>query len=125
MLSVLAHDEHSVRARRLMRRPGEHLLSSLSHAESVSVLARAQPLLSPALLDRTHTALARRWRATPVVPERDVVAELASRHRLRGADLWHLAAAAALRDTLRSLHVVTYDGALAEAARAEGFTVDE
>lgn len=54
------------------------------------------------------------------LPARDRVERLARRHALRGADLWHLALALDVSSREPSLALVTFDAAIAAAARAEG-----
>ena len=63
------------------------------------------------------------WVDFQLEPDRGVVAELAARHRLRGADLWHLATAATLAPELPGLTILTFDERLANAANAEGLAV--
>ncbi|MHB8762796.1 MAG: hypothetical protein ACYDA8_00410 [Deferrisomatales bacterium] len=55
-----------------------------------------------------------------MLPEAPACASLSRRHRLRGADLWHLAAAVTLRERLPDLCLITFDAALREAAETEG-----
>jgi hypothetical protein len=49
---------------------------------------------------------------------------LSSRYPLRGADLWHLAAAKSLQEELPELRLLTFDQRLMEAAQGEGIVQD-
>jgi predicted nucleic acid-binding protein len=102
---------------------GINLLSSLAWAEVQSVIARLerQRSITPTLANAARNELqTRRWHWTHVVPVRIVVVELASRWQLRGADLWHLAAAKTLRADRPELTLFTLDRRLGVAARGEG-----
>jgi len=102
---------------------GINLLSSLAWAEVHSVIARLQRQrsITAALANDARKELqTRRWRWTNVVPVRTVVLELASRWQLRGADLWHLAAAKTLRADRPELRLFTFDDRLRAAAEGEG-----
>lgn len=126
VVSVLARDSHSNRAMRIAGRGGAHLLTSLAHAEAVAVLGRGTTSRSTAETQRhVRAVLSEHWVQTAVVPETETVLPLAFMHKLHGADLWHLGAAVALRVELPLLRFVTYDAVLAEAAAAEGFTVEQ
>ncbi|HMB52452.1 MAG TPA: PIN domain-containing protein, partial [Thermoanaerobaculia bacterium] len=60
------------------------------------------------------------WSALHLEPDRALAADLAARHPLRGADLWHLTTASTLVRELPDVSLVTFDTSLAEAARNEG-----
>jgi predicted nucleic acid-binding protein len=124
LLSLLVEDRHSASARRAAgKRAASHLVSSLALAEVHAVLARLERerILGP----ESHRELRSRlrggpWRATAVHPAAERLGDLASRHPLRGADLWHLGAALALADALPGLRMLSFDRRLAAAADAEG-----
>lgn len=123
VLSALFEDAHSAEALARSREPGVQLLSSLSWAEVHAVVARLrrERVLADLLIDAALDHLARGpWRRARVTPEWGVVGELAGRHALRGADLWHLAAAVTLRDALPEIRVLSFDERLGAAAREEG-----
>ena len=124
VLSVLVRDGHTVTARRWIRRRGQHLLSSLACAEVLAVLGRLgrEGMFPRESIEKAADALQRGpWRWLAAVPDAACCARLAARHPLRGADLWHLALAASLRDELTELRLLTFDSALARAAEVEGF----
>lgn len=120
---VLFDDPRSAVPRRLVRGSGRNLLSSLAYVEATAVIVR-KPIPRDAMAD-AYRSLRSLWRSTSAAPRREAVAELAERYPLRGADLWHLATAIALREEAPTLRMVTYDNALAAAASAEGFLVDQ
>ena len=124
ILSTLVRDVHTATARRWIRRRGQHLLSSLSCAEVLAVLGRLgrEGMLPREDIEKAADALRRGpWRWLAAVPDAASCARLAARQPLRGADLWHLALAASLRDELPELRILTFDSALARAAEVEGF----
>jgi len=122
VISALLDDEHGAEARRRLRLAGTHLLSSLTHAESASVLRRLVRSgdLSARQSEQAVGALdSARWTVTEAAPERRLVRQISSRHRLFGADLWHLALAMTMSRELPGLELVTFDRELREAATAE------
>ena len=123
LLSLLVEDRHSATARRRFATPGPHLVSSLAFTEVCAVVARLERghhLSAGDWRQAIGSLSARPWSALHLEPDRHRIADLAARHRLRGADLWHLAAAATLAAELPGLSLVTFDTDLAEAAHAEG-----
>jgi transposase len=58
--------------------------------------------------------------AHDVSPSWDTIAMLARKWPLRGADLWHLAAAKDLRAELPELKMLSFDAPLATAAAGDG-----
>jgi predicted nucleic acid-binding protein len=126
VLSSLFADAHSEQAIGWSRRDAVHLLSSLAHAETVAVIARLEreQHLPKALSESARDALARGpWRRLMVLPEWDLVDEMATKWPLRGADLWHLATALTLQRELPSLGLLTFDTRLAAAASGTGLDV--
>lgn len=127
LVSAVIEDEHSKVVRRAagMRR-AQHFVSSSALAEVQAVVGRlVRERYLSADLGREVQARLRTGprRATFVQPDRLRLEELALRHPLRGADLWHLGAALALHDLLPGLALLGFDDRLCAAARAEGLVV--
>jgi predicted nucleic acid-binding protein len=123
LISVLFHDAHSVAAARIARKAGFHFLSTLAWAEAHAVIGRLahDRISTGALLDTARDLLnVGPWRRVNVAPSWDVVGVLATKWPLRGADLWHLAAAKSLQTELPELAMLSFDSKLAAAAKGEG-----
>ncbi len=123
VLSTLVADAHSRVATALLRRSAPKLLSTLALAEALAVLRRLELAGEIRPDDRRRAAaslLASPWLRYEGQPRRQLLADLATRTALRGADLWHLAAALTAREALPELRLFTFDRALAAAAEAEG-----
>ena len=123
VLSTLLKDDHSGKAHRWAIRPGYHFLSTLAHAEVLAVLRRMsrERLLVEVLVKAAEESLETGpWRSWQGVPRREDLRQLSSRYPLRGADLWHLAAAKSLQEELPELRLLTFDQRLMEAAQGEG-----
>ena len=123
VLSMLFADDHSVSAGRTVRKPGLHFLSTLAWAETQAAIARLQRerAATAALLDAARDTLQMGpWRRLHIAPKWDLVEMLATDWPLRGADLWHLAAAKTLREELPELTLLSFDSRLAAAAKGEG-----
>ena len=117
-------DVHSADARAQILQPGHNLVSTLAHAEVLAVLGRMERVLGGEAepLTRARTAyLAGPWRWVAMSPGAGLLERFARMHSLRGADLWHLATAATLRETLPEIGLLTYDTALRTAATEQGF----
>ncbi len=126
ILSLLVEDGHSTTARRLFAGAGPHLVSSLAFTEVCAVVTRLQWGRHISARERRQaigSLRARPWSALRLEPDRRKVVDLAARHPLRGADLWHLAAAATLASELPGLALLTFDSRLAEAAHGEGLAL--
>jgi len=124
IVSALFQDRHSDTAIAAARAPGTHLVSSLGWAEVHAVIARIErdQALSPVLIAAARETIERGpWVGVSVDPNRLMMATLARAWSLRGADLWHLAAAKVLQADLPELRLLSFDARLAEAARGEGF----
>ena len=122
VLSALLQDIHSNEARAWLSRDVVHLVSSLAGAEFHASLARLhrEGHLTP--LQSTATAQAYEqgpWRRVSLSPDPNLFEPLASKFRLRGADLWHLAMAMTLRSELPELMLLTFDVVLRTAAIEE------
>jgi predicted nucleic acid-binding protein len=123
ILAALFRDEHSDAATACARAAGTHLISSLAWAEANAVLARMERerVLATVLVSAGREALeSGPWRRVNVSPRWEVVRALAPAWPLRGADLWHLAAAKDLQADLPELRLLSFDTRLAAAADGEG-----
>ncbi|MBW1786765.1 MAG: type II toxin-antitoxin system VapC family toxin [Deltaproteobacteria bacterium] len=122
VLSVLIEDNHSVIAHEWARKSGFHLLSTLAYAETCAVISRLERdrMLTDILVKAVFEVLEKGpWLRLNAMPEWDHVQPLASLWPLRGADLWHLAAAKTLQKRIPELHLLTFDKRLKEAATGE------
>jgi predicted nucleic acid-binding protein len=127
VLSALLKDNHSQEAHRWAIRPGYHFLSTLAYAEVSAVLRRIsrERLLAEVLVKAAEESLeSGPWRTWLGVPRQDDLRLLSARYALRGADLWHLAAAKSLREELPELKLLTFDQRLMTAAQGEGMVQD-
>lgn len=127
VLSLLLPDSNSSIAVERAERNVSHLISSLGAAEVYAVLSRLERgrAISPddgraarALFDSGM------WRYAVDAPSRSLLRDLARKWPLKGADLWHLAAAMTLRLERPHLQLLTFDAALADAARGENIVVN-
>jgi len=87
------------------------------------VIARIERehVLASVLVQAARDTLGRGpWRRVNASPEWTEVRRLSAKWPLRGADLWHLAAAKSLQGELPELVILTYDVRLAVAAKGEG-----
>jgi len=123
VLSALFQDEHSEAAVRCARNPGVHLLSSLGWAESHAIIARIERerVVAGVLIEAARENLETGpWRRVNVIPDWTQTQALSKVWPLRGADLWHLAAAKNLRTDLPELQLLAFDARLVAAAEGEG-----
>jgi predicted nucleic acid-binding protein len=123
ILSVLFKDEHSEKARKLADQDGVHLISSLGYAEACAVLARIgrEGLLTDILVKAAFEVLETGpWRRILLQPAWEDLRDLCGKWPLRGADLWHLAAAKRIQQELPELCLFTFDESLKRAANGEG-----
>jgi predicted nucleic acid-binding protein len=107
-----------------------HLISTLTHAEVAAVLSRMVQRqfitrqVANAALDLLDDGP---WLPTAVLPRRDLVRTVSRRHQIRGADLWHVAAALTLQAELGpefgEVLMTSFDTELIAAASAEGIAV--
>lgn len=124
VLSAIVKDRFTGEALREIRNGSTiHLASSLALAEAHAVIAR---MVREGIIGRDAGRRARQamadgpWRMTWCHPDTGLLARLASRHPLRGADLWHLATALRLAGWLPGLVLLAFDDRLRSAALAEG-----
>ena len=123
VLSALFRDEHSKAASKRASGSEVQLLSSLAWAEVHAVIARIEQerALAKILIAAAREALEEGpWRRLNTVPDWKLVQSLSIKWPLRGADLWHLAAAKSLQSELPELSFLSFDTRLAAAARGEG-----
>jgi predicted nucleic acid-binding protein len=124
LVSMLVEDRHSAAARRVAGdAASSHFVSSLALAEAHAVIGRLvrEGILAPERLRDVRARLSGGpWRETRVHPDAGRLGDLALRHPLRGADLWHLAAALALAELLPGVELLSFDEPLGAAAAAEG-----
>lgn len=123
VLSALFKDKHSETAIDWSRREGVHLLSSLASAEVYAVISRIkrEGLLTDVLIKAAYESLEEGpWRRLNLLPDGNRIKTLSQKWPLRGADLWHLAAAETLRERIPELFLLTFDHRLMAAAMGEG-----
>ncbi|MDQ3662598.1 MAG: type II toxin-antitoxin system VapC family toxin [Actinomycetota bacterium] len=126
VLSALFSDEHSPRAVEWARLEGVHLMSSLCLAEVNAVIERIrrERKLGDVLVEAAREALhSGPWRRLELGPRRGCLESLPRRWPLRGADLWHLATAHALREELGEIYFLAFDTRLVAASQGEGLGV--
>jgi predicted nucleic acid-binding protein len=122
VISALFRDANTKRAKTAAEREVLHLLTTLAYAEATAVISRMrrESLLTEVLFQSAHEVLDRGpWRRISVSPGWAIIRDLANKHSLRGADLWHLAAAVSLRDEFPELSLLTFDQQLMMAAENE------
>lgn len=122
ILSVLFKDSNSVNASRWARKDGVHLISSLAYSEVHAVARRIQRegYLPDEKIDNAVEVIdAGPWRHLNIQPGWGTIKSLAIKWPLRGADLWHLAAAKTLQESIPELVLLTFDARLQIAADGE------
>ena len=128
--AILAHlfgDTQSTHAAAYLRVKGRHFISSLAWAECAAAIARSQrsAVLTTANAELALGAiLAAPWSALRAEPAPATLRVLARRYPLRGADLWHLALALDLGESLPGVRLLTFDSVLGAAAGAEGLAAE-
>ena len=123
ILSTLIKDAHSEEAQEWANKEGDHLLSSLAYAEVLAVLSRMkrEGMMADLLVEAALQSLeSGPWRRLNSGPEWSLMATLSKKWPLRGADLWHLAAAKSVYEQLPELKLLTFDTRLKAAAHGEG-----
>lgn len=126
VLSVLMADAHSPKASAAARSSALHLLSTLACAEALAVVARLEREGTlPALLanDARDLVVNGPWRRLSLQPDWKSLEAMSTGWPLRGADLWHLAAADTLRRELPELRMITFDVRLSIASQGIGLRV--
>jgi predicted nucleic acid-binding protein len=123
ILSALVEDDHTDQALKWLRKPGAHVVSTLSYAEVLAVFERLRRsgVVSEKLVDRSLEGLERElWQRLDLQPAWSDMRSLGSKWSLRGADLWHLSTAVGLRREISELILLTFDNRLRLAAQGEG-----
>ena len=122
ILSALFSDTHSNTAKKWANETGLHFISTLAYAEVSAVIARMkrERILGDTLVNAAFETLDRGpWRRIYTWPEWEIVRALSAKWPLRGAELWHLAAATTLRKEFPELTFLTFDQRLKKAAAGE------
>ena len=122
ILSALFKDARSEEAIEWSRKKGVHLISTLSYAEVFAVITRLkrERILADVLVSAAFEALEQGpWRYLNILPDWEVIKALSQKRSLRGADLWHLAAAKTLQNQIPELELLTFDKRLMSAAKNE------
>jgi len=97
-------------------------MSTLCFAEVNAVIHRMKRediltnVLYESLLEVLQTGP---WRRITIQPAWNIIQGLAVTYFLRGADLWHIAAAKTLQGELPEVKVLTFDKKMAAAAKKE------
>jgi predicted nucleic acid-binding protein len=123
VISALFKDADSRKAKAAAERNALHLLTTLACAEVSAVISRMKRdrILTEVLFQSAHEVVDRGpWRRISISPGWSLIQKLARKHALRGADLWHLAAAMSLTDEFPELSLLTFDRRLKKAAEIEG-----
>ncbi|MFN2581884.1 MAG: type II toxin-antitoxin system VapC family toxin [Candidatus Dormibacteria bacterium] len=126
IVTLIRREQHTARASRVARRPGTHMVSTLAYAEVMAVVTRSE---RRGLMAKGAWRLAREllhrepWQRLDLQPDRSEIEQLASKHSLRGADLWHLATVSTVRRSVEELRLLTFDAALRTAAQDLGFAL--
>ena len=126
ILSALFEDAHSKKVLAWLKKKGIHLISSLGYAEVCAVIARLrrEKKLSNVFLDAAlETLTAGPLRHLNIQPDRKWIVSFSAKWPLRGADLWHLAAAKTLEEQIPELILLTMDDRMRTAAAGEGLAV--
>ncbi len=122
LLSYLFKDSYSEIATAKARQKGVHLVTTLTIAEVYTVISRIkrEQLLPELMIDSLFDMLEYGpWSRLNIVPDTMSMRELARRWPLRGAGLWHLAAAKTLQKEFPELTILTFDRELARASKGE------
>lgn len=122
VISALFKDTNSRKAKVIAERNALHLLTTLTYAEVGAVISRMKRdhLLTEVLFQSAHEVMDRGpWSRISISPGWSLIQKLARKHFLRGADLWHLAAAMSLTEEFPELSLLTFDQRLKTAAELE------
>ena len=122
VISALFKDGNSRKAKEIAERDALHLLTTLAYAEVSAVISRMKrnQILTEVLFQSAFEVVDRGpWRRISVSPGWSLIQKLARKHALRGADLWHLAAAMSLTEEFPELSLLTFDQRLKTAAEME------
>ncbi len=126
IISALFEDKHSVTASQYANTDHVHFISTLAFAETHAVIARIsnEKILADILIKASiETLESGLWRHLFISPAHNEIKRLAMNWPLRGADLWHLAAAKTLQRDIPELRVLTFDQTLYQAVAGEGMAL--
>lgn len=127
VLSFLFKDIHSAGAHKWAEKAGVHFISSLAWSEVCAVIFRLkkEKIINELFVNTAYEAIRQGpWRQLSAIPEWGVTENLSKKWALRGADLWHLAAAKSLQNELPELVLLTFDLKLEKAVRGESLFPD-
>ncbi len=122
LLSFLFKDGFSEKVVEKAGQKGVHLLTTLTIAEVCTVIGRIrrEQMLNDMLADSLFEILeSGPWSKLNIVPDSMALKELARKWPLKGAGLWHLAAAKTLQREFPELMILTLDRELAAASEGE------
>jgi len=122
VLSALFTDTHSKTAKKWSTAEGVHFISTLTFAEVTAVISRMQRerIVTDTLSQAAFEVLDNGpWRRISSLPEWKMIRSLSAKWPLRGADLWHLAAAKSLLREFPELFLLSFDNRLKSAAEGE------
>lgn len=121
VLPLFVVDIHTEKAKKIYNPENENFLSSLGVAEILGVLSRVTGTYAKISKERFAKSLDDgEWSFCLSVPSVKTIKQLAEKHRLRGADLWHLSVACELQKEISELTLVSFDDLLKKAAEKEG-----
>ncbi|MBI9086043.1 MAG: type II toxin-antitoxin system VapC family toxin [Desulfobacterales bacterium] len=122
LISSVIMDRHSDTALAWVEKSGLHLISTLADAEISAVISRMKKeglLTATAAQTAFETLGGGPWRHIGILPESRTIRLLSEKWPLRGADLWHLAAAKTLHREFPELVLLSFDQKLQHAAEGE------
>ncbi len=122
VLSALFTDTHSKTAKKWSAAEGVHFISTLTFAEVTAVISRMQRerIVTDTLSQAAFEVLDNGpWRRISSLPDWKMIRFLSAKWPLRGADLWHLAAAKSLLREFPELFLLSFDNRLKSAAEGE------
>ena len=128
VLSALFTDTHSQDAKKWSTAKGVHFISTLTLAEVTAVISRMQRerILADTLSQAAFEVLDNGpWRRISSLPDWKLIRFLSAKWPLRGADLWHLAAAKSLHKEFPELILLSFDNRLKKAAEGEALGQSE
>jgi len=123
VLSALFTDSHSQAAQKWSVAEGVHFVSTLAFAEISAVIHRMnrEGLITKTLSRAAFGVLDDGpWRRISTWPEWKIIRSLSGKFPLRGADLWHLAAAKSMQAEFPELFLLSFDKRLKTASESEG-----
>ena len=128
VLSALFTDTHSQDAKKWSTAKGVHFISTLTFTEVTAVISRMQRerILAATLSQAAFEVLDNGpWRRISSLPDWKMIRSLSAKWSLRGADLWHLAAAKSLHKEFPELFLLSFDNRLKRAAEEEALGQSE